>query len=119
MKLVDIPGLPSPVLFEVESKHVGDRFSISVFCPDLSRVPLPSEETPQRLRVLYLTDNDTMFPAAWSSIGFSGMGALDVDKPFDPVIEVGYGTDNPQRWIRQRARDLTPPETPLTEEQSR
>jgi len=118
MKLVDLPGLPGAVRFELESKHVGDRFTISVFCPDLSRVPMPPDQIPERLRVLYLTDSDSMFPAAWSAIGLSGMVALDLDKPFEPVIVVGvgYGMDDPMRWLRQRARDLTPPGTPLTEE---
>ena len=118
MKLVDLPGLPGAVRFELESDHVGDRFTISVFCPDLSRTLMPQDGLPEQFRVMYVTDADTMFPAAWSAVGLCGMAALDADKPFEPLIlvGVGYGTDDPDEWIKTRARDFTPAGTPLTQE---
>ena len=118
MDTIPLVGMPGAVRFEIESKHVGDTFAISVLTPDLSALPSLPADLPDRFRVFYLTDADGVFPAAWSALGFGGIGAMDTDKGFEPVIivGVGYGTDDPSHWMVSRARDLTPPGMPVTEE---
>ena len=114
----ELAGLPGAVRFELSSALVGDTFEISVAVPDLAAFAgLEMSALPEAFRVLYVTDADLTFPIAYAAVGGQMTRALDADLPLEPIVLVGigYGRGLPD-WIVTRARDLTPPGTPVPEE---
>ena len=114
----NLNGLPGAVRFHLASDLVGDTFEISVAVPDLAGFAgLGMPNLPDAFRVLYVTDADLTFPVAYAAVGGQMSRALDSDLPLEPVVVVGigYGRGLPD-WIVTRARDLTPPGTPVPEE---
>ena len=114
----NLDGLPGAVRFRLASEFVGDTFEVSVAVPDLGGFAgLEVANLPNAFRVLYVTDADVVFPAAYAAVGGQMSRALDSDLPLEPIVLVGigYGRGLPH-WIVNRARDLTPPGTPVPEE---
>ena len=113
-----LDGLPGAVRFHFASTLVGDTFEISVAVPDLSAFAgLEIPDLPDAFRVLYVTDADLTFPVAYAAVGGQMSRALDSDLPLEPIVVVGIGYGRGlQDWIVTRARDLTPPGTPVPEE---
>ena len=112
-----LDGLPGAVRFALPSALVGDTFEISVAAPDLTGFAGLELALPDAFRVLYVTDADVAFPAAYAAVGGQMSRALDSDLPLEPIVVVGIGYGRGLAdWIVNRARDLTPPGTPVPEE---
>ena len=114
----NLDGLPGAVRFHLASDLVDDTFEISVAVPDLAGFAgLGLTNVPDAVRVLYVTDADLVFPAAYAAVGGQMSRALDWDLPLEPIVLVGIGYGRGMaEWIVTRARDLTPPGTPVGEE---
>ncbi|MDE0350003.1 MAG: alpha/beta hydrolase-fold protein [Gammaproteobacteria bacterium] len=114
----NLEGLPGAVRFHLASDLVADTFEISVAVPDLAGFAgLGLTNLPDAFRVLYVTDADLVFPAAYAAVGGQLSRAMDWDLPLEPIVVVGIGYGRGMaEWIVTRARDFTPPGTPVSEE---
>ena len=119
LEMTTLTGLPGALRFNIESKHVGDAFAITVIEPYCfaTREEAPGDDS-EAFRVLYMMDSDFYLPAAYSLMcAPPRVQTWDLDKPIEPIMVVAIGYDRgPDYAFYARSRDLTPPGFPITEE---
>ena len=95
-------------MFELESKHVGDTFTIRV------ALPVSYEAGERKYPVLFCLDSDASFGLAVSTMTYINVGAnFGMGKNIPDMIVVGIGYEHGVLpWLFTRVRDFTPSEDP-------
>ena len=95
-------------MFEIESQHVGDAFTIRV------ALPASYEAGDKTYPVLYCLDSDGSFGLAASTMAYINLGAnFGMGKNIPEMIVVGIGYERGLiPWLFTRVRDFTPSEDP-------